>query len=153
MTPRTHAALGTTGVTNKQTCGQWQQGKRCQRNLGSYGSKLHRNKLRCPLLLLTAKHEQSAPPGHTTHGHGLCPDGDAFNTRILVRNLQEGMLAHHLHTCARTGILPEATPALFRPYTCPDTYFILKNLYTHIYITFINIYASFYIYTHICTDT
>lgn len=123
MTPRTHAARGTAGVMNKQTCGQWQQGERCQSNSGSYGM-LHCNKLRCPLLLLTAKHEQSTPPGHTARGHRACLDGDASNTEVLVRNLQKGTLAHHLHTCAPTGAVPEAAPALFRPCICPDAYFL-----------------------------
>lgn len=116
---RAHTARGTAGVTNKQACGQWQQGERCQSNLGLDGV-LHCDKLRCPLLLLAAEHEQNTPPGHTACGHRLCLDGDASSTGVLGRNLQEGTLAHHPHICAHAGALPEATPALFRTYICPD---------------------------------
>lgn len=98
MMQRTHAALGAAGVTNKQTCGQCQQGERCQRNSGSRGT-LHCNKPHCPLLLLAAEHEQSAPPGHTARAHRRCLDGDASSTGVLGRNLQEGTLAHHAHVC------------------------------------------------------
>lgn len=126
MMLRAHAARGTAGVTNKQTCGQCQQGERCQSNSGSDGT-LHCSKPRCPLLLLAAEQEQSAPPSHTARGHCVCLGGDASSTGVLGRNLQKGTVAHHPHVC-------HVQAPCLKPHIFVQIHILFKKSCTYIYI-------------------